>query len=137
MYRKPLTRTMDYKSPPKPYKEVKSEYIKKQMRKGKLEDENHRKYIHELIWLEKCVLQDRPAGWPTGMILQKIYDKRSGEFGIIRAELKPEKAELRNARIIANAIEASLEPEETEMEHIKRRLENQSAWKQMVKAENV
>ncbi len=128
---------MNYETPPKPYKEVESEYIRRQIRKGKLDDENHRKYIHELIWLEKCVLQDRPAGWPTGMMLQKICDKRSGELDIIRTELKPEEAELRNAKIIVKAIEDSLEPPEVEAEHIKKRLENQNTWKRMVEAENV
>lgn len=119
--------------PPKPYAEVKSEYIKSKIREGSFEDEEHRKYIHALIWLEKCVTEERPAGWPTGMMLSKITEKYSDELKIIRRELDPESAKIIRIKSIVNAIEESLEPDEYKLDRIKERLDNRETWKEIAK----
>lgn len=121
------------RKPPKPYKAVKSEFIKEKIRKADFDDEERKKYIHALIWLEKCVLEDKPAGWPTGMALKNIQEEHRKEFNIISKELKPEKHKRKRIKQIVEATEESLEPDEYKLDEIIERLENKQAWNQISK----
>lgn len=115
--------------PPKPYKAVKSEFIREKIRKTDFDDEEGRKYIHALIWLEKMVLPGRAAGYPTGMALNGIRDEYRKEYNIISRELKPEKHKRKRIKKIVEAVEESLEPEQYKLENIRDRIENKEAWK--------
>ena len=119
------------RKPPKPYKAVKSEFIKEKIRETDFNDEEGRKYIHALIWLEKMVLPGRAAGWPTGMALNGIKDEYRKEYNIIKRELKPEKFKRQRIKKIVEAIEENLEPEEYKLDEIKERLENKQGWKKI------
>lgn len=119
------------KKPPKPYSEVKSGYIKEKIRQMDSENEDKRSYIHALIWLEKCILEDKPAGWPTGMMLQNIIEEHSGEFTIIKRELSPGSVKRTIMNAYVSGVEESLELENWELEGIIERLEDEESWREI------
>lgn len=117
--------------PPKPYKAVKSEYIREKIRETDFDDEEGRKYVHALIWLEKMVLPGRSAGWPTGMALNGIKEDYRKEYKIIERELKPEKQKRKKIKRVVEAFEESLEPEEYKLDEIRDRLKNKHGWREI------
>jgi len=74
------------------YREVKSEFIKSLIKGTSWNNKGRRKYINELIALERCIL-DGPRGFASAMRYHSLKRKYRKEWEAIYRELKPEEFE--------------------------------------------
>lgn len=80
----------DFTTPKKPYTDVKSDHIKKKIKNSEFEDEEIRKYINKLIFLECQITGEINLGYPGGMLYDKIKKNYREDYEAIYTELKPE-----------------------------------------------
>ncbi len=77
--------------PGKPYDEVKSEFISERIAERQFELDSHRKYIADLVYLERVILDEIQLGYPSGMKYNSIKNEHETEYMKILEELDPEK----------------------------------------------
>ena len=81
---------IDSKTPRKPYKNVKSDYIKDKIRQTDFDNIDQRKYINNLIVIEEVILDNIKLNYASGQAYQQIKNKHCYERDQIHKELKPE-----------------------------------------------
>ena len=77
--------------PGKPYNEVKSEFIKERIAERQFELDAHRKYIKDLIFLERVILDEITLKYPSGMKFNSIKNDHEEEYLKILEDLDEEK----------------------------------------------
>lgn len=82
---------IDSETPRKPYKEVKSEYIKDKIRQTDFENTERRKYINNLVLIEEVILGNITLKFGSGQAFKQIKNRNNYEYDQIHKELKPEK----------------------------------------------
>ena len=116
--------------PARPIKDLKSEYIRNKISKGKYENESFRSYINALTWLEEYIDGDS-IGYPGGMHVENLKEKHYGDFIEIKRELEPERFEKSFIGALVKSIENNLEPEERKIRSIKRRIRERQSWRKI------
>ncbi len=66
--------------PSKPYDEIKSEFIKEIIKERQFELDSHRKYIKDLIFLERVILDEIKLKYPSGMKFNSIKNDYEEEY---------------------------------------------------------
>jgi hypothetical protein len=77
--------------PGKPYDEVKSEFIRERIAERQFELDNNRKYIKDLIFLERVILDEITLKYPSGMKFNSIKNDHEEEYLKILQDLDEEK----------------------------------------------
>ncbi len=77
--------------PGKQYDKVKSEFIKERIAERQFELDVHRKYIKDLIFLERVILDEITLKYPSGMKFNSIKNDYEEEYLKILEDLDEEK----------------------------------------------
>ena len=77
--------------PNKPYNEVESEFIKNRIKERQFELEDDRKYIKDLIFLERIILDEIKLKTYSGQKYKHIKNKHQEEYLKILKDLDEEK----------------------------------------------
>ena len=77
--------------PSKPYDEVKSEFIKERISERQFELDGHRKYINDLIFLERVILDEIKMNQCSGLKYKQVKNSYEEEYLKILEELDEEK----------------------------------------------
>lgn len=77
--------------PPKPYTEIKSEYIRNKLENREFKKPEDRAYIHQLMEFEQYILGNFNPGYPYGMKFSSAQKKLEEEWKTIYKQLKPNK----------------------------------------------
>ena len=88
---------------------------------------NRRRYIDDLITIERYVLGER-FGLATGYIIQGLKESYPHEFEIIYKELKPKQFKEKQKREKGEAEKERKEEEEYEKQALKQELELKQKW---------
>lgn len=84
-------------TPPKPYTEAETAYVRHRIATGEFEDTETRETVNDLLRLEQFV-QNPPAGFGGGVLFGRLRNRHAIAYDAIQAELAPETFQRRRAR---------------------------------------
>ncbi|RLI76676.1 hypothetical protein DRP05_12480 [Archaeoglobales archaeon] len=112
------------------YREVKSEFIKSLIRNTSWRDEERRKYIDELILLERYILEG-VKGYASALHYGSLKQRYREEWEKIYSELKPEEFEELMKREEEERKRKKLEDDLRRAEEIKEMERRKREWLEM------
>jgi flagellar biosynthesis GTPase FlhF len=112
------------------YKEVKSEFIKNLIRQTSYRDVRGRKYIDELITLERFIV-DGVHSWGSALHYRNLKEKYRREWEAIYKELKPEEFKQIIERKEREAEERRREIEEMRRQELEEEMRKKKEWLEM------